>query len=205
MSGTSGGGLLAAAHADNISVASIAASTGVRRSPAIAIVRFISARVVSFHVAPIIRLRRSGSFRSPPALPGAHCRRGRSGRRRARRMFGAEVMDDLFGVNSRIDRRVDLQNMSVLADYVSYAAVQAENWNSILGAIGARDAAVGVEQQRKRQAVFFDEGLVRLGRIDTASQHRDTPNLEQRVAVAERARLLGTSGRVVLGIEVEHQ
>ena len=114
-------------------------------------------------------------------------------------------MDDLFGVDTGIDRRVDLQDVSVLADYVSHAAVEAENRDAVVGAVGARDTAVGVEQERKRQTVLFDECLVRFGRINTASEHPDTGSLETRVAVAERARLLGASGRVVLGIKVEHQ
>ena len=39
------------------------------------------------------------------------------------RMVGAEVMDDLLGVDTGIDRRIDLKDMSVLADHVSHTAV----------------------------------------------------------------------------------
>src|SRR3984893_15990507 len=120
-------------------------------------------------------------------------------------MVGTEVVDDLFRVYAGIDRRVYLRDASVLADDVSYAAVETENRNTVFGAVGASDAAVGVEQQRKGQAVLSDESLVRFGRIDAASEHRDACCQEARVTVAERAGLFRAPGRVVLGIEVEHQ
>src|SRR5579862_7567411 len=112
-------------------------------------------------------------------------------------MLRAQVMNDLIGVDAGVNRRIDLQDEAVLADHVSYAAVKPENRNAIVGAIGARDAAVGIEQQRERQAVFPDERLVRVSRINTASEHRNARGLEARVAVAKRTRLPGASGRAV--------
>src|SRR3984893_1954093 len=120
-------------------------------------------------------------------------------------MVCAEVMNDLFRMYAGIDRRVYLRDTSVLADDVSYAAVEAENRDTVFGAVGASNAAVGVEQQRKGQTVLPDKSLVRLGRIDAASEHRDPGGLKARVAVAEGAGLFRASGRVVLGIEVEDQ
>ena len=114
-------------------------------------------------------------------------------------MVGTEVMDDLFRVYAGIDRRVYVRDASVLADDVSYAAVETENRDTVFGAVRARDAAVGVEQQRKGQPVFLDESLVRFGRIDAASEHCDARGLEARIAVTECAGLFRASGVLSLG------
>ena len=50
---------------------------------------------------------------------------------------------------------------------------------------------------------FLMNFLMSILAVDAASEHRQPGGLEFREAVAERARLLGASGRVILGIEVE--
>src|SRR5215467_2472948 len=48
-----------------------------------------------------------------------------------------------------------------------------------------RHTAIRIEQQRKRQAVLADKRLVRVGRIDAASEYRDTRSPKMRIAVAK--------------------
>src|SRR6266852_450084 len=112
------------------------------------------------------------------------CRRSRcSWSRRWMRFVGAEVMNYLPCMHTRVYLGIHLQNSAVGADDV-------------------RDALV--EQQRKRQPVLPDEGAMGIRRIHTTSEHEDSPVLQARVTVAERAGLFRASGRIVLRVEVKN-
>ena len=107
-------------------------------------------------------------------------------------------------MGGRIYVGIDLEDVSVLIDDVSDPPIESEHWNSVRGAVRGRDLLVGIEQQRKRQVVFLDEFLVRVGRIDAASEHRQPGVAETRVAIAKGARFFGASRGLVLGVEIEN-
>src|SRR5579862_1518057 len=106
-------------------------------------------------------------------------------------------------MRGRIDARVHFYDLAVLVDYVGDAAVEAEDRNAVGGAVGGCDLLVRIEQQRERQAVLANEILVRVRRVDAASEDDQAGVGVARVAVAERTRLFGASRGFILGIEIK--
>ena len=66
------------------------------------------------------------------------------------------------------------------------------------------DFASVIAEQRERQAKFVDESAVAFERVGAHTENCRVEVLEIRPAVAQPARLHGAAGRVVLGIEIEH-
>ncbi len=120
------------------------------------------------------------------------------------RFVGAEVMDYLLRMRARVHLGIHLQNSAVGADDVRDALIEPQYRDSIIGAVGLRDLLVGVEQQRERQPVLPDKAAMSIRRIDATSEHVDSPVLQARITVAERAGLFRASGRIVLRIEVKN-
>src|ERR1700724_3374161 len=120
------------------------------------------------------------------------------------RFVGAEIMNYLPCMRTRVYLGIHLQNSAVGADDVRDSLIEPQYRNSIFRAVGLRDLLLGVEQQRKRQPVLPDEGAMGIRRIYATSEHEDSPVLQPRVAVAERAGLFRASGRIVLRVEVKN-
>jgi len=119
------------------------------------------------------------------------------------RLVGAEIMYYLLRMRTRVHLGIHLQDSAVGADDVRDALIEPQYRDSIIGAVRLRDFFVGVEQQRERQPVLFDERAMGIRRIDATSEYEDSPALQAGITVAERARLSRASGRVVLRIEVK--
>ena len=67
-----------------------------------------------------------------------------------------------------------------------------------------RDGVVLVHQERHGQAVLLAELPVRVRGVRTHPQYHGIESLEPREGVPERARLDGSTGGIVLGIEEQH-
>src|SRR5579863_1827352 len=135
----------------------------------------------------------------PNGMRGGRRRCGRCRRRDRMRFVSTDIVDNLRRVGARVDLRIDLKDASVFTDNVGDAAVESEYRYPVFGAVGSGDFLVGIEQQRKRQAVFLRKSAMGVGAIDAAAKERDTPTLQLRVAVAKGACLLGAAGVLSLG------
>src|SRR3984893_3921196 len=116
------------------------------------------------------------------------------------RFVGAEIMNYLPCMRTRVYLGIHLQNSAVGADDVRDSLIEPQYRDSIFRAVGLRDLLVGVEQQRKRQPVLPDERAMGILRIHTTSEYEDSPVLQPRVTVAERAGLFRASRRIVLRV-----
>src|SRR5690625_4301212 len=70
-------------------------------------------------------------------------------------------------------------------------------------AVLAEDLFLGIGDERKRQAVFLRECLVRLDIVGRDTDHHDAGVLKAAIIVAQAAGLFGATRRVIFGIEVE--
>src|ERR1700689_1791873 len=123
---------------------------------------------------------------------------GGSGLRGRGGVGDAEVVQDFCRVTRRIDARINLHDFAVLIDHVCDWTIETEDRNSVGGAVRGCDLLVGIAQPREGQAVLADEILVRVGRIDPASEYDQARVGVARIAVAEGTRLFGASRGFIL-------
>src|SRR3989442_15584420 len=105
----------------------------------------------------------------------------------------------LRGLELRVE---DGAHGALLVDHVGHPAGQKAEGRRY--AVALAYGAVAIRHQAKRQVVLRREAGVRVGGVRAHADDLGTGVREILILIAERARLLGAAGRVVLRVEVEH-
>src|SRR5258706_1692185 len=151
---------------------------------------------------------RGAALAAPRGPPGAGA--ARSGSRSDRLVL--EEVEDFLGVVGDVGAIDDVLDLALLVDHERDPLGHPDR-RLELGqqprpaerAVGASNLAVGIGEEREVELEFLRELAVRRLVLRRHAEDRRTLQREVVVVVAQRARLLGASGRVVHGIEVKDQ